>query len=175
MLEHFSFMDGLTAIANRRHFDEVLAQEWRRCLREQTPLSLIMADIDYFKKFNDTYGHQTGDDCLKEVARVLKKSLNRPGDLAARYGGEEFALILSDTDPEGARRVAEALRTRVEGQKIPHKHSSVSKWVTISLGAATLTPTPDQTPDQLVKASDRALYQAKAEGRNRVAVYRKEG
>jgi len=129
-----------------------------------------MVDIDNFKIFNDTYGHQAGDDCLKEVARTLKETLNRPGDSAARYGGEEFAIILSDTDPEGARTVAEALRMRVEGRKIPHKNSPVAKWVTISLGVATLTPTPDQTPDQLVKASDRALYQAKAEGRNRVAI-----
>ncbi|OGP49680.1 MAG: hypothetical protein A2Y79_05160 [Deltaproteobacteria bacterium RBG_13_43_22] len=170
VLEQISFLDGLTGIANRRRFDEVLNQEWRRCLRERTSLSLIMADIDHFKIFNDTYGHQVGDDCLKEVARTLKETLNRPGDTAARYGGEEFAIILPDTEPQGARRVAEALRTRVEGQKIPHKNSPVAKWVTISLGLATITPTPDQTSDQLVKASDRALYQAKADGRNRVVI-----
>ncbi|MBA4392921.1 MAG: hypothetical protein C0407_05155, partial [Desulfobacca sp.] len=171
MLEHFSYMDGLTGISNRRHFDQVLEQEWRRCLREQTPISLIMVDIDHFKLFNDVYGHQTGDDCLKEVARILKESLNRPADIAARYGGEEFGIILPDTELEGALKVAEILRAGVEELGIPHKSSPVGQWVTISLGVANLVPTSDTSPDQLVTVSDRALYRAKGEGRNRVAVF----
>jgi diguanylate cyclase (GGDEF)-like protein len=174
MLEYFSFMDGLTGISNRRHFDQVLDQEWRRCLREQTPLSLIMVDIDHFKLFNDVYGHQAGDDCLKEVARVLSESLNRPADMAARYGGEEFGIVLPDTELDGALQVAEVLRSRVERLGIPHKSSPVSQWVTISLGVANLVPAPDHSPARLITASDRALYRAKAEGRNRVAVYSSE-
>jgi diguanylate cyclase (GGDEF)-like protein/PAS domain S-box-containing protein len=171
MLEQFSFMDGLTGISNRRYFDQDLEQEWRRCLREHSPISLIMVDIDHFKLFNDVYGHQAGDDCLKEVAKTLKETLNRPGDLAARYGGEEFGIVLPDTELEGALKVAEILRARVEGLGIPHKNSPVSQWVTISLGVASLIPSVDTSPAQLVTASDRALYRAKAEGRNRVAVF----
>jgi diguanylate cyclase (GGDEF)-like protein len=170
MLEQFSFMDGLTGISNRRYFDQALEQEWRRGLREQAPLSLIMVDIDHFKVFNDDYGHQMGDDCLKEVAKALTESLNRPGDLAARYGGEEFGIILPDTEMDGAFKIAEILRARVEGLGIPHKNSPVSQWVTISLGVASLSPSKEASPAQLVTAADRALYRAKAEGRNRVAV-----
>jgi diguanylate cyclase (GGDEF)-like protein/PAS domain S-box-containing protein len=171
MLEQFSFMDGLTGISNRRHFDQNLEQEWRRCFREHSPIALIMVDIDHFKLFNDIYGHQAGDDCLKEVARILKESLNRPADMAARYGGEEFGIILPDTDLDGALKVAEILRARVEGLGIPHKNSPVCQWVTISLGVANVVPAADTSPAKLVTASDRALYRAKTEGRNRVAVY----
>ncbi len=174
MLEHFSFMDGLTGISNRRYFDQSLEQEWRRCLREYTSVSLIMADIDHFKIFNDTYGHQAGDDCLKEVAQVLKESLNRPADMAARYGGEEFGIVLPDTGLDGAMKVAETMRARVEELGIPHKNSSVSQWVTISLGVATLAATQDHSPSGLVAAADQALYQAKSEGRNRVRFYSPE-
>ncbi|MFH0789514.1 MAG: diguanylate cyclase, partial [Pseudomonadota bacterium] len=174
ILEHFSFMDGLTGIFNRRYFDQSLEQEWRRCLREYTSVSLIMADIDHFKIFNDTYGHQAGDDCLKEVAQVLKESLNRPADMAARYGGEEFGIVLPDTGLDGAMKVAETMRARVEELGIPHKNSSVSQWVTISLGVATLAATQDHSPSGLVAAADQALYQAKSEGRNRVRFYSPE-
>ncbi|MEW6187977.1 MAG: diguanylate cyclase [Thermodesulfobacteriota bacterium] len=170
MLEQISYLDGLTGIANRRRFDEVLEREWRRSLREGTPLSLIMADIDHFKIFNDTYGHQAGDDCLKAVARTIAGALNRPGDTSARYGGEEFAVVLPNTEREGAGKVAEALRTQVEALKIPHMNSPVAPEVTISLGTATCMPAPNQSPRQLIIAADRALYQAKAEGRNRVTV-----
>jgi diguanylate cyclase (GGDEF)-like protein len=170
ILEQFSFMDGLTGISNRRHFDQVLEQEWRRCLREKTALSLVMLDIDHFKLFNDTYGHQAGDDCLKEVARVLKESLNRPADSAARYGGEEFAVILPDTNTKGVFKVAEALRVRIEALHIPNKKSPISPWVTISLGVATLHPSSQYSPADLITLSDRALYQAKGQGRSRVTV-----
>lgn len=168
-LQHISFLDGLTEIANRRRFDEFIDLEWRRALRTSTPLSLIMIDIDFFKAHNDTYGHQSGDECLKRVASCLAGALNRPGDLAARYGGEEFVVVLAATHRAGAAAVADALRLRIESLKIPHAGSRVSDWVTISLGVATMVPF-DTSPTALIAAADRALYQAKREGRNRVKV-----
>jgi diguanylate cyclase (GGDEF)-like protein len=169
-LQHISFLDGLTEIANRRRFDEFIDLEWRRALRTSTPLSLIMIDIDFFKTHNDTYGHQSGDECLKRVANCLAGALNRPGDLAARYGGEEFVVVLAGTHRAGAAAVAEALRQRIESLEIPHAGSRVSDWVTISLGVATMIPLRDTSPAALIAEADRALYQAKREGRNRVNV-----
>jgi diguanylate cyclase (GGDEF)-like protein len=169
-LQHISFLDGLTEIANRRRFDEFIDLEWRRALRSSTPMSLIMIDIDFFKAYNDTYGHQSGDDCLKRVANALNTALNRPGDLAARYGGEEFAVVLAGTHPAGAAAVAEALRSRVEGLDIPHAGSRVSDRVTISLGVASMVPVRESSPADLISKADRALYAAKRAGRNRVQV-----
>ncbi len=169
-LQYISFLDGLTEIANRRRFDEFIDLEWRRALRSSTPMSLIMIDIDFFKAYNDSYGHQSGDDCLKRVANALNTALNRPGDLAARYGGEEFAVVLAGTHPAGAAAVAEALRSRVEGLDIPHAGSRVSDRVTISLGVASMVPVRESSPADLISKADRALYEAKRGGRNRVQV-----
>ena len=169
-LQHVSFRDGLTEIANRRRFDEFIDLEWRRGLRTSMPMSLIMIDIDFFKAHNDTYGHQGGDECLKRVASCLAGAMHRPGDLAARYGGEEFVVVLANTNRAGAAAVAEALRVRIESLEIPHSGSRVSDWVTISLGVATMVPLQDTSPAELIAAADRALYQAKREGRNQVKV-----
>lgn len=171
LLERLSYQDGLTGIANRRKFDEAMQLEWRRAKRGQVSLSLIMVDIDFFKKFNDRYGHQAGDDCLKEIARTLQETIHRPGDVAARFGGEEFAVLLPQTSKEGAASVAEVIRTRIEGLKITHLDSSVSPYITVSLGVATLVPNEQTQATDLISAADRALYRAKREGRNRVAVY----
>lgn len=168
-LLHLTFLDGLTGIANRRHFDEELLQESRRAKRDKTPLSLIMLDIDYFKAFNDTYGHLKGDDCLKIVTSTLKKTLKRPGDLLARYGGEEFAVVLPNTGEVGAAVIAEELRASIESASIIHINSLCADYVTVSLGVVTRCPEQDETPDDMILAADRALYRSKHEGRNRVS------
>ena len=167
-LERLSWLDGLTDIANRRQFDATLDLEWRRCLRHNLPISLIMSDVDHFKRYNDHLGHQAGDDCLRRVARAHASMMARPGDLAARYGGEEFAIILSGTDLKGAEAVAQRLRAGVEELKIPHPASSVGPYVTISAGVATLLPSAGDVPADLIAAADRSLYQAKQTGRNRI-------
>ena len=171
-LERLSTLDTLTGLANRRRFDEVLAQEWRRSAREGTPLSLVFCDIDFFKNFNDGYGHLAGDECLVKVAQVVSAASNRPGDLAARYGGEEFVLVLSGTGEEAARRLAEKLRARVEELRIPHAHGPLGPHLTISLGVASAVPRPGSAPEELLNLADRALYAAKDDGRNRVKVLR---
>jgi diguanylate cyclase (GGDEF)-like protein len=170
LLERLSSLDTLTGIANRRRFDAALRQEWRRGLREETPLSLLFCDIDYFKRFNDTYGHQAGDACLVRVAHTMEESLNRPADLAARYGGEEFVALLVDTDREGARLLAERIRERIESLHLEHRTSTVAPVLTVSLGVATSLPRPAQPAEDLVSWADRALYRAKQGGRNRVAL-----
>ena len=157
-------------MANRRRFDEYLNAEWRRLVREQRPLSLILCDIDYFKLYNDTYGHLAGDFCLQQVAGVLRQSLRRPADLVARYGGEEFAMILPNTDITRAAFIAEDVRKRVRELSIPHVESPVSQYVTLSLGVATFIPTSDTSAQELIAAADESLYQAKNEGRDRVVV-----
>jgi diguanylate cyclase (GGDEF)-like protein/PAS domain S-box-containing protein len=167
-LRRLSTQDGLTELANRRYLDDFLGREWRRGLRDRRPLSIIMADIDFFKHYNDTYGHLMGDDCLKQVAMVLRETVNRPGDLAARYGGEEFVMVLPETNAEGAKTVAETIRHRVEDLGILHSGSLISEVVTISLGSATGVPAPASSPDTLIAAADQALYLAKHQGRNRV-------
>jgi len=171
-LQNLSYLDGLTGIANRRHFDQGLFQESRRTRRENTPLSLILLDIDYFKAFNDTYGHLKGDDCLKMVATSLEKTLKRPGDFLARYGGEEFAVVLPNTDDVGAGIIAEELRANIERAGIEHINSLCADYVTVSLGVVTRFSDQDETPDALILAADRALYRSKNEGRNRVSVER---
>jgi diguanylate cyclase (GGDEF)-like protein len=169
--EHLQFIsqtDGLTEVPNRRRFDESINTEWWRAMRNFTPLSLIMIDVDFFKLFNDTYGHQSGDKCLKQVAEVLKRETKRAGDLLARYGGEEFAAILPTTSLEGATIVAESMRASVEALGIPHDSSSAGKTVTVSVGVATIVPQRDSSLIEFISAADQALYQAKHEGRNRV-------
>ena len=166
-LHRISCQDGLTGIYNRRHFDIYLDQEWARALREGSNIALILADIDYFKAFNDHYGHQAGDDCLQRVARVFREVVQRPGDLAARYGGEEFVVVLPKTDLEGAAVIAESMRVRVERLSISHEYSKSTGCVTLSLGVATLRPSPGMRPSELLGLADKALYQAKQNGRNR--------
>lgn len=173
-LLRLSAIDGLTGIANRRRFEEFLDLEWRRMLREAMPLSLILLDIDFFKAYNDTYGHLGGDDCLKQVAKALTGTLSRPRDLVARYGGEEFVVVLPGTHAKGAAFVAETLRTKVEALNIPHIHSPVNDRVTISLGVATVIPSRNSSPEMLIAAADQALYQAKQEGRNRIHIRAEE-
>lgn len=169
ILRDQSMRDGLTGLANRRRFDEYLDREWKRALREKAPLSIIMCDIDFFKDFNDTYGHQTGDDCLRAVARVLEQGLRRPQDVPARYGGEEFVVVVPGTPLSGALSVAESIRSSIEAFAIPHASSSVAPVVTISLGVASAIPAPDTAAADIVSAADQALYRAKGEGRNRVS------
>jgi len=167
-LKRLSYLDGLTGVANRRRFDEALGLEWRRMTRNAKPLSLIMCDIDFFKTYNDTYGHQGGDDSLRLVANTLNSVPGRPGDLVARYGGEEFAVILPGTDSQGAKSLVEKMRVHVESLEITHNCSQVCEVLTISLGVATTIPTHGSLPDELISAADQALYEAKKEGRNRV-------
>ena len=169
-LERLSALDTLTQIANRRRFDAVLRQEWRRAVRDESPVSLLFCDIDYFKRFNDTYGHQAGDECLVRVAQAMEETLNRPADLVARYGGEEFIALLVDTDPEGARMLAERMRRRViESCRSRTATRASGRSSRVSLGVATVVPNPTLRPEDLVDLADRALYAAKAGGRNRVS------
>ncbi len=170
LLERLSSLDTLTGIANRRRFDAALRHEWRRGSRDETPLSLLFCDIDYFKRFNDTYGHQAGDACLVRVAQTMEESLNRPADLVARYGGEEFVALLVDTEREGARLLAERIREGVASLQLEHRGSTVAPYLTVSLGVATSLPHPALPADHLVSNADRALYRAKQHGRNRVAL-----
>jgi diguanylate cyclase (GGDEF)-like protein len=169
VLRDLSQRDGLTGLANRRYLDESLDREWKQALREKSPLSILMCDIDYFKNFNDTYGHQQGDNCLRAVARVLEQGLHRPLDVAARYGGEEFVLVIPDTPLAGALVVAESVRRALEALAIPHIASAAAPVVTISIGVASVVPSPDGSAAQIVSAADQALYRAKGAGRNRVA------
>jgi len=166
-LRELTLTDGLTGVANRRGFDEALEAEWRRCGRAKFPMSLIIADIDHFKTFNDAYGHQAGDECLVQVGAALRRAAARPQDLVARYGGEEFVILLPQEDLGGAEAVARKLLEEVAALKIPHERSSASPWVTLSMGIATLTPADDALPGVLIKTADALLYQAKAAGRNR--------
>jgi diguanylate cyclase (GGDEF)-like protein len=167
LLARLSALDTLTGIANRRRFDDVLRQEWRRATRDARPISIVFCDIDHFKRFNDTYGHQAGDECLMRVAQAMDEAVSRPGDLVARYGGEEFVALLVDTDAEGARILAERMRSRVEALAIEHRAAD-SGQLTVSLGVATITARPEIRPEDVVDLADRALYAAKQAGRNRV-------
>ncbi|NUQ81398.1 MAG: diguanylate cyclase [Bacteroidetes bacterium] len=172
-LEEMSQLDGLTGLSNRRRFDLILNEDWRRQRRAGGPISLIMIDIDFFKNYNDHYGHLAGDEVLKTVSTVLDREGNRAGDLVARYGGEEFAVILAGTTESASILIAERIRKEVTNLRIPHEYSQVADHITISLGVATVHPEPDQSnPNSLVSLADTALYQAKRHGRNQVAVYR---
>jgi diguanylate cyclase (GGDEF)-like protein/PAS domain S-box-containing protein len=169
-LARLATRDGLTGLFNRRRFDDALQQEWLRARRDRTPLSVVMSDVDHFKLFNDTYGHQAGDACLRQVAEALQSRVRRPADLAARYGGEEFVVLLPSTPREGALVVAEALRAAVVALGIPLARSTAGPVVTVSLGCATQAPGTDEPPAALLERADRALYEAKHAGRNRVEV-----
>jgi two-component system chemotaxis family response regulator WspR len=169
-LQLLTVTDGLTGLANRRHLDATLDLEWRRCQRERASLSLLLMDIDYFKKYNDAYGHPAGDACLQEVAAALKRSVRRPADLVARYGGEEFAVVLPSTPEAGAATVASALRMEVAALQLPHRASDIATHVTLSLGVAAVVPGPGTSVAGLIAAADGALYDAKRAGRNRHAV-----
>lgn len=172
-LQQLSLMDGLTNIANRRNFDETLDKEWKRAKRSENPdgLSLIMFDIDYFKAYNDSYGHPAGDECLRKITSLGKETISRPSDVIARYGGEEFVIILPDTNAKGALALAEKLRSAVENERIPHAGSKISDVVTISIGVSTCFPNTGSLPEQLIAEADQSLYYSKANGRNRVNAY----
>jgi diguanylate cyclase (GGDEF)-like protein/PAS domain S-box-containing protein len=160
-------LDGLTQISNRRRLDEYLNQEWQRMVREQQPLSLIMFDVDFFKPYNDSLGHQQGDEALIAIATAASRAVKRSADLLARYGGEEFAMVLPNTRRAGAEVVARALQQEVAALQIAHPQSPISDYLTISIGIASVVPTPEQTPEDLIAAADAALYQAKRRGRDR--------
>ncbi len=170
-LQRLALVDSLTSLPNRRSLDKNLDYEWKRASRDGKPLSAVLLDIDYFKAFNDTYGHLAGDACLKEVARTVQIASQRPADLTARYGGEEFAVLLPATEREGAVIVGERIRNEVERLGILHSASGISDVVTASVGVATVVPTLDVSPLELISKADKALYQAKAGGRNRVHVW----
>ncbi len=160
--------DGLTGVSNRRHFDHTLQNEWNRMVRENQPMSLIMCDIDYFKAYNDTYGHLQGDLCLKEIAKAIESACQRASDFCARYGGEEFGVILANTNASGALIVAQQIQSQVASLNLPHRSSSVSHRVTLSLGVSTIFPFRDGNPSSLLQKADTALYRAKNTGRNQI-------
>lgn len=168
-LRRMATIDTLTGIANHRSFREFLESEWRRAVRDQAPVSVVIADIDDFKGFNDTFGHQAGDECLRRVGAALSSGVGRAGDLVARYGGEEFVVVLGHTDASGALVMAERLRARVEALAIPHPRSVNAGSVTVSVGVATVPASRQSTADDLVTLADSALVCAKREGRNRVS------
>jgi len=170
-LERLASIDSLTQIANRRIFDQRLKEEWKRARRESFPLSLILCDIDYFKKYNDHYGHQKGDYCLQQVAEILKDSCQRAGDLVARYGGEEFGIILWGINVEEATLVAKKIRKKLALLALPHLNNPDGNLVTLSMGIANLIPNQNYQETDLLTQADRALYQAKAEGRDRAVVF----
>ncbi len=177
-LEVLAITDGVTGLSNRRNFNHHLEEEWRRCAREHHPLSLLIFDIDYFKGYNDTYGHLLGDECLIKIADFLKESdvAKRPGDLVARYGGEEFVVVLSDAAHDYAEQVAEKIRTGIVGLKMFHKASRVEgiEYVSVSVGVATETDVNQSDAKTLIRKADQALYRAKSEGRNKVSIYGQE-
>jgi len=166
-LARLASMDGLTQVANRRSFDSYLTQEWQNVGSGRSSLALILCDIDYFKSFNDTYGHQAGDVCLRRVAQAIERAVKRSTDLVARYGGEEFAVVLPNTDADGVQQVAKGIQEEIQQLDIPHRQSGVSKCITLSLGISVVTSTENGHPDMLVAAADQGLYQAKYEGRDR--------
>lgn len=170
-LESQANIDSLTSIANRRRFDQTLQYEIQRATRSKQPLSLIICDIDFFKLYNDNYGHQHGDDVLKQVAHALDEVCKRQGDLAARYGGEEFAIILPSIDAEHCKQFSELIQNKIKNLAIPHQFSTVSKQLTLSIGCATCFPTIESTPDTFIAAADSALYKAKNSGRNNIQMF----
>nr|BAL52921.1 two-component system, PleD family, response regulator WspR [uncultured beta proteobacterium] len=172
-LQEMVHVDGLTGVANRRAFDARLSEEWRRCARLEKPLTLLLFDVDYFKRYNDSRGHLAGDDALKRVAQALSGALQRPGDLLARYGGEEFAAVLPEVDDEGGKIVAERMRAAVAALRIPHPDSPIGRTISVSIGGASALPGKTvgvDSPAVLLDLADRALYRAKAAGRNRAVV-----
>ncbi|MBE9156313.1 diguanylate cyclase [Nodosilinea sp. LEGE 06152] len=174
-LDRIAKVDSLTQLANRRWLDEYLSQEWQRLARERKPLSVVLADVDFFKPYNDTYGHAAGDQCLIDIASAIDHGVRRPADLAARYGGEEFALVLPDTDTAGAIRVVQMVRHHLQILSLPHGASPSSTTITLSFGIATLVPTPGSPAESILAAADQALYAAKDAGRNQYQVFQGQG
>ena len=170
-LERLSFVDSLTKVSNRRHFDSQLETLWHLHVREQQPIAIMMCDIDFFKGYNDHYGHQKGDEALVKVAEVFKQVLSRSSDCVARYGGEEFGFLLPNTTSEGAQKIAADIHRHIEQAAITHELSSVSTYITVSIGLASYLPTHNHTPDQMIAFADSALYQAKKNGRNQTCVH----
>ncbi len=167
-LEELSFKDGLTGVSNRRMFDSVLEREWVKARRDKQPLSLLLIDIDFFKQYNDFYGHILGDDCLKQVAQTLSTVATRSRDFFARFGGEEFVMVLPETDAEAAKIIAERCQKAIFKLQISHQQSDVSQLLTISIGAGTLVPTHSHDSRDFINTVDKALYQAKQQGRNTI-------
>ena len=170
-LKELATKDALTGMANRRFFDEYLEKEWKRAQRDKYPFSLVMIDLDFFKLYNDTYGHQKGDVCLREVAKVIGEAMKRPADMAARYGGEEFALVLPETNADGAFGLSESLRKSIYDLNLEHKNNSKESRVTVSMGVATMKVEKESDFNDLISKADKALYAAKKDGRNRVSVF----
>ncbi|MFN2353486.1 MAG: diguanylate cyclase [Desulfopila sp.] len=168
ILSRMSYADGLTGIANRRKFNETIETEWKKAARNKTLLALVILDLDFFKPYNDNYGHSAGDDCLVQIAGALSEAVKRPGDLAARIGGEEFAVLLPETDSSGAVNVARRIQDNIEALGIVHEFSLVSTVVTASMGVAAMVPDTELSYNELVETADQQLYAAKEEGRNRV-------
>lgn len=168
LLERYASIDQLTNIPNRRQFEEKLQNEWQRCLRTKSPVSLIMMDIDFFKQYNDNYGNPTGDNCLKQAAKALCEHVRRPGDVIARYGGEEFVAMLPTTDKKGAVKIALDMQLAIRSLKISHEHSSVADIITMSFGIGTIIPAADLKPEQLIEHADTMLNSAKNAGRNTI-------
>ena len=180
-LSRLARFDALTGVANRRHFDERMAQEFSRAARDKTPLALLMIDVDHFKRFNDLHGHQAGDACLARIAQAILASVRRPADLVARYGGEEFAVILPGTNAEGATQRAEAIRKKIETLEITRPGTAIINRITVSVGMASVSPLETAasigsssmslpSPTKLIAAADAALYRVKNDGRNRVGI-----
>ncbi|MCY1397330.1 Chemotaxis response regulator protein-glutamate methylesterase [compost metagenome] len=170
VLQKLMNSDGLTGLSNRRHFDEYMELEWRRAMRDKTQLSLLMIDVDYFKTYNDNFGHLDGDEALRKVADAIRESCSRPSDLPARYGGEEFVLVLPNTSHGGARLLAEKLRQTIAGLQIPHVAPAPGASLTVSIGLATMTPQVGSHCRELISAADKGLYLAKHSGRNQVGI-----
>lgn len=170
LLEKLASLDGLTGIPNRRQFDQVYEREWRRCQRSQLPISLLVADVDHFKKFNDSLGHAAGDRVLQQVAAVFSASIGRSGDLVARYGGEEFVVLLPETNLEDARLVAQRILDGLAAKNIPHPESPTAEHVTLSIGGTCFTPHSMEPDSSIFEKADAALYQSKATGRNKITL-----
>ncbi|WP_013324800.1 diguanylate cyclase [Gloeothece verrucosa] len=167
-LQGLARIDGLTGVANRRYFDEYFEHEWNRSVREEIPISLLLCDVDFFKVYNDKWGHPRGDYCLKQVATILAQAVQRAADLVARYGGEEFAIILPNTILDGAIYIAQKIQNALQNRAIPHSSLSVGGIVTLSIGVATIVPRLHSYPQFLIEQADRFLYQAKCQGRNQI-------
>lgn len=167
-LEALSFQDGLTGVANRRRFEAALELEWTTARRNQQPVSIILLDVDFFKQYNDRYGHIQGDECLKTIAQTLSLVVTRPRDIVARYGGEEFIFLLPETDAVAARQVAERCKHAIDELRLAHAGSSIGRYVTVSMGVDSMKPTLDADPKHFIEVVDKLLYKAKREGRNRI-------
>jgi diguanylate cyclase (GGDEF)-like protein len=169
-LELLSYTDSLTGLLNRRRFDDMIRKEWERCKRYSIPISLIMIDIDYYKNYNDFYGHQAGDECIVKITKAISDLVHRSSDIIARYGGEEFVIGLPHIECDKAYQIAESIRSIVEDIKIPHEKSNVSKYVTISLGVSTITPNKEFSYKDLIESADMALYKAKVKRNHTVSL-----